>query len=76
MDWSLNFLSVRVHLKFYALREPRVVPTLNTYGKGPDHAIRFGVDRAEAKIIVVTMSDGSDDLRQIEALVHLVALAW
>ena len=64
--------TTRAHLEAYALREPRVVPTLNTYGKGPGHAIRFGVDHAEAKIVVVTMSDGSDDPRQIEALAHLV----
>ena len=52
--------------------EPRLVPTLNTYGTGPANALRYGIDHAEADVIVVTMADGSDDPQQIEALAHLV----
>ena len=60
------------HLEKYALHEPRLVPTHNTYGKGPANALRYGIDHAEAEIVVVTMADGSDDPQQVEALVHLV----
>jgi len=56
----------------YAERDPRVVPTLNTYGRGPARAIRFGVDRAQADVIVVTMADGCDDPQQIDQLARLV----
>jgi len=64
--------TTRAHLEAYAAHEPRLLPTLNTYGRGPANAIRYGIDNAEAEIIVVTMSDGSDDPQQIEALAHLV----
>jgi len=60
------------HLEAYARKDPRVVPTLNTYGKGAAQALRYGIDHAESDIVVVTMADGSDDPQQVEALVHLV----
>lgn len=53
-------------------RDRRVRPLLNTYGPGPANAIRFGFDHATAPTVVVTMADGSDDLRQIDELVYLV----
>src|SRR3954468_5717828 len=53
-------------------RDPRVRPVLNTYGRGPANAIRFGIDVASAPVAVVTMADGSDDPRQIEDLARLV----
>lgn len=56
----------------YAARDHRVKPTLNTYGRGPANAIRFGIDHAEAPVVVVTMADGSDDTRMIEPLTALV----
>lgn len=56
----------------YAKVEPRVVPTLNTYGAGPANAIRFGIDYAIAEVVVVTMADGCDDPRQIDDLTRLV----
>jgi dolichol-phosphate mannosyltransferase len=55
-----------------ARADPRVRPTLNTYGRGPARAIRFGIDAAEADVVVVTMADGSDDPAQIVPLVELV----
>ncbi|WP_117213609.1 glycosyltransferase family 2 protein [Allorhizocola rhizosphaerae] len=55
-----------------AANDPRVRPVLNTYGKGPANAIRFGIDVARAPIAVVTMADGSDDPRQIDELARLV----
>jgi dolichol-phosphate mannosyltransferase len=68
---SLDDTSVP-HLTDYAKREPRLVPTHNTYGPGPANAIRFGVDNARADVVVVTMADGSDDPMQIEPLTRLV----
>ena len=56
----------------YALEDPRVVPTLNTYGRGPAHAIRFGIDAAQGDVVVVTMADGSDDASQVDQLARLV----
>ena len=56
----------------YAQSDARVRPLLNTYGKGPAFAIRFGVDNARSDVIVITMADGSDDVRQIDTLVSLV----
>ena len=60
------------HLEAYAEKEPRLVPTHNTYGPGPANALRYGLDHAEAEIVVVTMADGSDDPQQIESLARLV----
>lgn len=59
-------------LEKYARDEPRLVPTLNTYGRGPANAIRFGIDAATADTVVVTMADGCDDPQQIDDLVRLV----
>ena len=60
------------HLEAYTTREPRLRPTHNTYGRGPAAAIRFGVEHANADVVVVTMADGSDDPMQIDALTRLV----
>jgi glycosyltransferase involved in cell wall biosynthesis len=60
------------YLEQYAKRDPRVVPTLNTYGPGPACALKFGLDHAEAPIVVITMADGSDDPQQVEQLARLV----
>ncbi len=55
-----------------ATDDDRICPLVNTYGRGPANAIRFGVDHASAPVVVVTMADGSDDPQQIEELVRLV----
>lgn len=59
-------------LEEYARREPRLRTLLNDYGKGPANAIRYGIDQVKTPIVVVTMADGSDDPRQIDALARLV----
>jgi glycosyltransferase involved in cell wall biosynthesis len=59
-------------VKEYAARDSRVVPTLNTYGRGPARAIKYGIDHASADVVVVTMADGCDDPSQIEDLALLV----
>lgn len=56
----------------YARKEPRIQCLVNTYGRGPANAIRFGIDAARAPVTVVTMADGCDDARQIDELVRLV----
>ncbi|MGA7523425.1 MAG: glycosyltransferase family 2 protein, partial [Acidobacteriaceae bacterium] len=56
----------------YAQKETRLRCLVNTYGRGPANAIRFGIDAATAPVVVVTMADGCDDARQIDELVRLV----
>ena len=56
----------------YPVDEPRLRLVLNTYGRGPANAIRFGIEAATAPCAVVTMADGSDDPRQIDDLARLV----
>src|SRR5271163_1803889 len=56
----------------YSRKEPRIRCLVNTYGRGPANAIRFGIDAASAPVTVVTMADGCDDPRQIDDLARLV----
>jgi dolichol-phosphate mannosyltransferase len=56
----------------YAEKEPRLRCVINTYGRGPANAIRYGIDTAAAPVAVVTMADGCDDPRQIDDLARLV----
>jgi cellulose synthase/poly-beta-1,6-N-acetylglucosamine synthase-like glycosyltransferase len=56
----------------YAEKEPRLRCLVNTYGRGPANAIRYGITAAVAKVVVVTMADGCDDPRQIDDLARLV----
>jgi dolichol-phosphate mannosyltransferase len=56
----------------YALKEPRVGCLVNTYGRGPANAIRYGIAAAAAPVAVVTMADGCDDVTQIDDLARLV----
>lgn len=60
------------YLEKYAEAEPRLRPTLNTYGRGPARAIRYGIDHSLADVVVVTMADGCDDPQQIDQLARLV----
>ena len=54
-----------------AYRDKRVRAIVQTYGRGPANAIRFGIDSAAAPTTVVTMADGCDDPQQIDELVRL-----
>ncbi len=56
----------------YPVGEPRLRAVVNTFGRGPANAIRFGIRAAAAPCTVVTMADGSDDPRQIDELTRLV----
>lgn len=55
-----------------AIESGRVRCVINTYGRGPANAIRFGIDEASAPVAVVTMADGCDDPFQIDELTRLV----
>ncbi len=57
----------KLQLEFKNLRSVQ-----NTYGRGPAKAIKFGIDQASAKVVVVTMADGCDDASQIAVLTRLV----
>ena len=56
----------------YARSQAALRTLVNTYGRGPANAIRFGIDHACARVVVVTMADGSDDPEQIGLLTRLV----
>lgn len=56
----------------FAAHDPRARILVNTDGRGPGKAIRFGIMRATAPVVVVTMADGSDDPMQIDQLTRLV----
>ena len=56
----------------YSLKEPRLRCLVNTYGRGPANAIRYGIGAAAAPVAVVTMADGCDAPRQIDDLARLV----
>lgn len=51
---------------------PDVTVLVQSYGRGPANAIRYGMDHATAPCIVVTMADGSDDVRLVDDMVRLV----
>lgn len=59
-------------VNLYAKEHRQVSIWVNTYGRGPAQAIRFGIDQAKAPTIVVTMADGCDDAGQIDELAGLV----
>ncbi len=50
----------------------RIRVIVNTFGRGPANAIRYGIDQALAPVVVVTMADGCDDPHQIDVLTRLV----
>jgi glycosyltransferase involved in cell wall biosynthesis len=58
--------------RFTSGRRPSVRTLINDLGPGPAFAIRYGIHRATAPVVVVTMADGSDDPRQIDDLTRLV----
>lgn len=59
------------HVRRYAQDRPWVRVEVQDYGRGPANAIRFGIDKATAPTVVVTMADGSDDVRAIDDMVRL-----
>ena len=59
-------------LAAYREHGTRLYTLVNTYGRGPANAIRYGIDQVKTPVVVVTMADGSDDPRQIDPLARLV----
>lgn len=64
--------TTRAALESVAEQFPNVRVLVQDYGRGPANAIRYGMDHAKAPCIVVTMADGSDDVRLIDDMVRLV----
>lgn len=60
------------YVKSAAEMDPRIRSVVNSYGRGPANAIRFGIDSAVSPVVVVTMADGCDDPFQIDTLTRLV----
>ena len=56
----------------YVQSDSRVGLALNTFGRGPAYAIRYGFSVARGDVVVVTMADGCDDAEQIDQLARLV----
>lgn len=57
---------------YVAAGHPQVRTVVNTLGRGPAFAIRYGIREAAAPVVVVTMADGCDDPRQVDELARLV----
>jgi dolichol-phosphate mannosyltransferase len=64
--------STRPYAEKCAAKDSRIAPTLNTFGRGPANAIRYGMHAAAGDVVVVTMADGSDDPTQIDDLARLI----
>jgi dolichol-phosphate mannosyltransferase len=60
------------YVEKHARHDDRVRCLVNDVEPGPAHAIRYGIDRASARVVVVTMADGCDDPQQIDQLARLV----
>ena len=60
------------YVEKFAKRDPRIRLLVNDVEPGPAQAIRYGIDRASADVVVVTMADGCDDPQQIDYLTRLV----
>jgi dolichol-phosphate mannosyltransferase len=60
------------YVEKYARSDSRVRVVVNDVEPGPAQAIRYGFERAEGEVVVVTMADGCDDPQQIDALARLV----
>lgn len=60
------------YVEKYAAAEARLRPVVQTYGRGPANAIRYGIAAARSAVVVVTMADGCDDPTQIDELARLV----
>lgn len=64
--------STAPYVEKYGAKDARIRLVVNDVEPGPAQAIRYGIARAEADVVVVTMADGCDDPQQIDQLVRLV----
>ena len=60
------------YVEKYTAKNPQIRCLVNDVEPGPAQAIRYGIDRAIADVVVVTMADGCDDPQQIDQMVRLV----
>ena len=60
------------YVEKFSAANSRVRLLVNDVRPGPAQAIRYGIDRAVADVVVVTMADGCDDPQQIDQLARLV----
>jgi glycosyltransferase involved in cell wall biosynthesis len=60
------------YVEKHSVKDDRIRCLVNDVEPGPAHAIRYGIDRASAGVVVVTMADGCDDPQQIDQLARLV----
>jgi dolichol-phosphate mannosyltransferase len=60
------------YVEKYGAKNPHIRVVVNDVQPGPAQAIQYGIDRAVADVVVVTMADGCDDPQQIDQLVRLV----
>lgn len=60
------------YVEKYSSKDSTVRALINDVEPGPAQAIRYGIDRAVADVVVVTMADGCDDPQQIDQMVRLV----
>jgi dolichol-phosphate mannosyltransferase len=64
--------TTRAYVEKFAARDDRVRCLVNDVEPGPAQAIRYGIERASADVVVVTMADGCDDPQQIDNMTRLV----
>jgi dolichol-phosphate mannosyltransferase len=64
--------ATRPYVDKFAARDDRIRCLVNDVEPGPAQAIRYGIERASADVVVVTMADGCDDAQQIDNLTRLV----
>ena len=60
------------YVEKYSAKNASIRCLVNDVEPGPAQAIRYGIDRAIADVVVVTMADGCDDPQQIDQMVRLV----
>lgn len=64
--------STLIGMKEYKSSGINIQALVSELPKGPSNAIKYGISRAQADVVVITMADGSDDPRAIDDLVRLV----
>jgi len=56
----------------FSKQDPRFSHLLNDLGRGPALAIRKGIKSSKGDAVAIVSGDGSDDVSQIDQLVHLI----
>lgn len=59
-------------VELVAASDSRFFTGVNSSGKGPASALKFGFQKATGDVVVVLSADGSEDILQIESMVALV----